>query len=288
MRLWHQHDLTSFTGHPKIGYTVFELEKFGERELHSLNYPDLIVTCSEWGRNLRLSQGIDAKTVPLGYDETIFKPCDFEQRDNTVFANFGKWEIRKGHDVLIRAFNAAFDPKDEVTLIMMPTNGFIGSERSRVWEKMYLGSKMGDRIQIVPRVANHSEVYNIMSQVDCGVFPARAEGWNLEALEMLGCGKHLIISNCTGHTEFVNDKNSRLIDMPEEFESAYDGIFFDGSSSWRKFTNDSFDSLVSELRDFHKKRFDKSANHAGVEDASQFTWSKSTEKLSNVLKEFVC
>jgi hypothetical protein len=35
-----------------------------------------------------------------------------------VFLNVGKWEYRKGHDVLLEAFNKAFEPTDNVRLVM--------------------------------------------------------------------------------------------------------------------------------------------------------------------------
>ena len=86
---------------------------------------------------------------------------------------------------------------------------------------------MHSRIRILPRLNTHEDVAVIMSQADVGVFPSRAEGWNLEALEMLSMGKHLIITDYSAHTEFCNKDNSRLIQI-DEMEDAHDGIWFHG------------------------------------------------------------
>ena len=54
-----------------------------------------------------------------------------------------------------------------------------------------------------------------MAKTDCGVFPARAEGWNLELLEMMSCNKPVIATNYSAHTEFCDDKNCMLIDIED-------------------------------------------------------------------------
>ena len=279
LRLWHPNDMAGFTGEPKIGFTVFELEDLSDIEVHNLSYPDKVLVPTQWAADVCDRQGIKASVVPLGYDPSIFLPSPPEPGTHTIFGNFGKWEIRKGHDVLIKAFNAAFEKDDEVTLVMMPTNHFLNKDQIRAWERMYKESKLGDRVQIIPRVNTHLDVFNIMKQVDCAVFPARAEGWNMEALEMMGCGKEVIITNCTGHTGFINE-SCRLVQMKDEFETAYDGVFFGGFSKWRKFTQDSFDQLVEHMRNVHRGRSDLKLNQAAIDRASKFTWELSTNVLA--------
>ena len=283
LKLWHPNDLGGFTGSPKIAYTVFELEDLNATEIHNMKFADKLLVPSKWGQEVCRNHGIEAHVVPEGYDHETFVPTEFPQQEHTVFANFGKWEIRKGHDVLIKAFNAAFTEKDEVTLVMMPSNPFLKPEQASAWERMYLGSRLGSKIQIIPRQANHSDVLNIMRQVDCGVFPARAEGWNLEPLELLGCGKHLIITNCTGQSEYLTENNSMLINMEDKFESAYDGVFFNGFGRWRKFGQDAFDQLVEKMRAFHKNRPNILQNTAGILESRQFSWENSVAKLSQEL-----
>jgi glycosyltransferase involved in cell wall biosynthesis len=284
LRLWHPNDMAAFTGEPKIAFTVFELEDLSDIEAHNLLYPDKVVVPTQWAADVCAKSGIKASVVPLGYDPNIFQPVAPTESSHTIFGNFGKWEIRKGHDVLIKAFNAAFEKDDEVTLVMMPTNRFLSPEQTRAWQRMYLESKLGDKVQIVPRVNTHQDVYNIMKQVDCAVFPARAEGWNMEALEMMACGKEVIITNCTGHTGFVNE-SCRLIDMKDEFDIAYDGVFFGGFSKWRKFTQDSFDQLVEHMRNVHRLRSDLLLNKAAVDQASKFSWELSTNVLAKEIEK---
>ena len=94
----------------------------------------------------------------------------------------------------------------------MCDNPFIG-EGNQNWQNLYKNSKLGSKIRMIPRQKTHQDVMSIMRQADCGVFPSRAEGWNLELLEMMALGKDVIATNYSAHTEFCNENNCRLIEI---------------------------------------------------------------------------
>lgn len=286
LKIWHQHDLNAFFGKGiRIGMPIFELEEFNAREVHSLSNPDLIFVCSHWAKdvveNQVHSQKNNVSVVPLGVDTDLFTPCDLPSIDKTIFGNFGKWETRKGHDVLVNIFNKAFEKDDDVLLVMMPHNFFLTAEETKSWVEKYKNSKLGNKIIFVDRQKNQKMVYNIMSQIHCGIFPARAEGWNLEALELLACGRHLIISNATAHTEFCNSTNSLLVDMNSGYESAKDIKFFDGSFQWRKIGNNEIDQFVEHMRSIHRLRKEGSLqlNTEGINTGRKFTWKNTAQTL---------
>jgi glycosyltransferase involved in cell wall biosynthesis len=293
LKIWHQHDLHTFTGKGKlIGFPIFELEEFTDIQKHSCKYPDAMIACSEWGRDVLVNNGIPqdrVSVVPLGYDESLFKPSPMPSNEQTVFGNFGKFEVRKGHDVLVKAFNKAFEVDDNVKLVMMPSNCFLSQNETRDWVNLYLGSKLASKIQLIDRLETQEMAYNVMRGVHCGVFPARAEGWNLEALELLACGRHLIITNCTGHTEFCNKENSRLIQMDSGIETAFDGKFFDGSGSWRAIGDNEIDQMVEHMRDIHKLNQEGSLqlNSIGVESVQRFSWPNATATLDEKLRTII-
>lgn len=291
LRIWHQHDLNPFYGRGlRIGMPIFELEKFRDVELHSLNNPDYLFVSSEWAKGVIESNIPDkigrTHVVPLGYDPEIFKPCPLPQGGTTVFGNFGKFEVRKGHDILPAIFNKAFEKTDDVALIMMPHNFFLNQDETDAWIHRFKGTKLGDKIVFVGRQKTQNMVYNIMSQIHCGIFPSRAEGWNLEALELLGCGRHLIITNATAHTEFCDSENSMLVEMNSGYEPANDGKWFHGQFDWRKIGSDEVDQMVEYMRAVHKQRKEGQLqiNSSGVESAGKFTWENSTLTLHDKIQ----
>ena len=286
LRIWHQHDMSMFVGNgEKIGFPIFELEHFDDLEKYHLSHLDAIFVCSNWAKQVIL-KNIDISddkviVVPLGVDRSVFKTCETNKENGpTVFFNCGKWEIRKGHDVLCDIFDEAFSQDDNVELWLMCHNPFLSQEQDQEWKDLYV-SRLGNKVRFINRVASQSEVYNIMCQVDCGIFPARTEGWNLEALELMSCGKHIIISNNTGHTEFCNNENSMLVDLDTE-EVAYDGKWFHGNKgNWPAISEENKNQFVKHMKSVHELKQSQSLNinSAGVETAKTFSWENSASKI---------
>jgi glycosyltransferase involved in cell wall biosynthesis len=200
------------------------------------------------------------------------------------FLNCGKWETRKGHDILLRAFTAAFPTEQDVALSMLPTNPFLNSKEKSEWEVYY---RSDPRVKIIDRVGSQLEVANIMMQSTCGVFPSRAEGWNLELLEMMSCGKPVIATNYSAHTEFCNEKNALLIEI-DSMETASDGKWFDGHvGEWASLEGNAFDALVSHMRDVYVKWQSASplVNEEGIRTAVDFSWKRTAENIKKAIYE---
>jgi glycosyltransferase involved in cell wall biosynthesis len=205
-----------------------------------------------------------------------------------VFMNCGKWEKRKGHDLLVTAFNNAFTRDDNVKLMMHCWSQFLsppmnkGKDGNKDWQLLYEKSKLGKegKIVLTPRVGSQHELARLMMQADCGVFPSRAEGWNLELLEFMSLGKHVIATNYSAHTEYLNVANSYMINM-DEVEPADDGIWFHKEGCWGKFGKWQMEQLVNHLRSIHKQKQagDLLVNGQGIITAEAFTWKNTARRV---------
>jgi glycosyltransferase involved in cell wall biosynthesis len=279
LRIWHQHDMAQFVGKGKhIGFPIFELDTFNDLELHHLRSVDELFVCSEWAKDVIQSNKIDVpvQVVPLGVDTSIFKPVESTQQEKTIFFNCGKWEVRKGHDILHKAFKKVVESHENVELWMMCENPFNSPQEEHQWKSLYDHPK----IRIIPRVKTQEEVYNIMRKVDCGVFPSRGEGWNLEALELMACGKHVIVTDYSAHTEFCTKDNADLVTI-NETELAYDGKWFHGHGSWAKIGDQQIDQVAQYMSDFHVTNINNHgySNKAGIKTALEFSWDNSARKI---------
>ncbi len=297
IRIWHQFNMSQFVGHAQhIGFPIFELDTFTEQEKkHLFAGTSQLFTCSKWGQDVLIdnhdkwpdgnwiARG-DIDIIPLGVDTEIFTPQK-SFRKSTIFANFGKWETRKGHDILVRAFCEAFDDKDDVELWMMPHNPFLNEQETKRWVDLYKTCKLASKIKILPPVESHSQVADIMKQVDVGVFPCRAEGWNMEPLELMACGKRIIATNYSGQTEYLNEQNSTLIE-PDGMELAQDGKWFFGQGSWSRLDTIFINTLIERLRFEHsyKKEKGSTIDDRSVETARRFTWKNTAEKIMEAIK----
>ncbi len=287
VKIWHQNDIHHHVGKGlHVGFPIFELDMFSQQEKWSMSHNDRIFVCSHWAKSIVEDEiNIQTFVVPLGVDTQTFSPAPVSARPKTIFFNCGKWEVRKGHDILVDCFNAAFEHSDDVELWMMCENPFYSEQQQKEWINLYKQSKLGDKIRIIPRQKTHQDVYNIMKQTDCGVFPARAEGWNLELLEMMACGKQVIATNYSAHTEFCTEANSMLVEI-NSTELANDGVWFKGNGMWASLDSESVEQIVSHMRSVHKEKQQglQHQNIDGINTSREFSWENSAKKFLDALK----
>ncbi len=292
IRLWHQFELDLFVGKGRhIGWPIFELNRFNDRERLHLESVDILFVCSQWAKDVIEENGIQVPTfvVPLGVDLDVFNLNESEKnsrpsycKNSTIFINIGKWEKRKGHEELLLAFSEAFEEGDDVELWMINDNPFIKTGNNE-WRKKFASSKMGAHVKFFDRFDMHSHLRVLFNQADCGVFPSHAEGWNLEIPELFACGTHVIATNYSGHTEFVNEDNTFLIE-PNGMELAQDGLWFHGQGEWCSYP---VQSLIDRLKEVHelKQTGKLGINEAGLETARRFTWENTVSRLKLALQE---
>lgn len=298
LKIWHENQLAERVGFGKYyAWPFFEISKFDQRRISHMQSVDQIIVSSEWAKNIVEKNVTTAEplVVECGVDRTIFheevKPRDISPEfiiqeiskyTPYVFLNCGKWEVRKGHDVLYKAFKNAFaiEKYPDVELWMMSSNPFLTDSERRHWESLY---RSDPRIKILDRVDFQTELAAVMAGADCGVFPSRAEGWNLEVLEMMSMGKQVITTNYSAHTQFCNNMNSYLIDIEEE-EPVYDGKFFTGDNGlWASLKGNPFDQLVSHMR--HAYNTGRRRNNEGIETAKSLSWEKVSKKLIETMSQ---
>jgi len=284
LKIFHQHSLFERPGNGKLyGFPIFELDTFTDLELASLNQCDELIVCSHWAKEVikRYITGVKVSVIPLGVDRDIFKPQTNDNKTYTFF-NIGKLSKNKGHDILASAFNKAFDQKDNVQLKLLCNNPFLNPQEKTYWTELFTRSKLANKIHFVSNLSAHQEVADFINSCDCGVFPARAEGWNLGLLESMACGKPVITTNYSGHTEYCTNDNAYLIDIDSNnLELANDGKWFKGQGSWACIDDIEEESLISHLRYCYDNTLRE--NLHGVSTAEHFTWHEAGKKLGTVL-----
>jgi glycosyltransferase involved in cell wall biosynthesis len=105
--------------------------------------------------------------------------------------------------------------------------------------------------------------------MDCGIFPARAEGWNNEILEVMALNKPIITTNYSAHTEYCTKHNSFLIDV-DGLTNADDGKFFNNEGQWANLGKNQMDQTVEHLQKVYKDNI--KSNPSGLETIKKYTW----------------
>jgi len=291
LKIWHQWDMALNPGKGKhAGLTFFEIDPISKVDVHSLNSLDKIFVSSNWAKSICETSGVDSSKIyvmPLGIDKDLFQNCDIQKDGSTKIVNIGKWEVRKGHDLIIPILEQAFEINDNFELHMYSNNPFLTPEETSEWENYYKNSKFSQKIFIhKERFKTQTELYNEIKNYDIGIFPYRAEAWNMELMELLSIGKHCIATNYSAPTEFAKSMGCHLVDI-DGFERAYDGKWFLGNGRWAKL-GPSFIVKFSEiLRNLHKKKqsFELETNFIGQEFSKNFTWKHTCELMIKELKQ---
>jgi len=280
LKIWHQNDLSM---HPSVqnrcAFPIFELEPLTKQEVHHMNSMDKIFLATDWAVDIAIKSGVDKEKIyktPLGVDQKIFFAKQKQAKEKITFLNIGKWEIRKGHDILIKAFQKAFPSDDQVELIMHCENPFLTPQEKNNWESYYASDK---RVKISNRFETQEELSNLMSYADCGVFPARAEGWNMELAEMLSMGKFCIATNATAHKEFINKDICELVEVGQ-LVRAYDNKWFHGQGYWPNLDEKTINQIAQKMIVIKNKIVSgEKGNQKASEHMKNYTWEKTADLI---------
>jgi glycosyltransferase involved in cell wall biosynthesis len=288
LKIWHEFGMYERIGRGKFfGFPFFEITKFNEGRKTSLRYTDHTIVASRWAANVIADQvgNLPVSVVPLGVDRTVFNEIGNQEsvsQEKFTFFNCGKWELRKGHDILLKMFQAAFPFETDVGLSMMTHNPFLNEAETREWETYYSSDS---RVELIPRKGTVSEVAQEMKKAHCGIFPSRAEGWNLELLEMMSCGKPVIATNYSAHTEYCNPDNCMLIDI-NKLEPANDNKWFRGDvGDWASLEVDAFDQTVHYMRSIYRDWSEGKdiENVEAIKTAKALSWEAAAEKIKSII-----
>lgn len=281
LKIWHQHDMTIpdiLTG-SKYGMPIFELDTFTDHEKSELSKVQ-IINCTKWAEDICHKNCLmnTAGIVNLGYDPEIFYPKERPKNELFTVLNVGKWEIRKGHDIIPEIFSLAFSPEDPVSLVMCCSNPFYTEEETESWHRFYEKRLNGYNISFIGRVDTQEEIANLMRQADCGLFPARAEGWNLDLLEMLACNIPCVYSDYSGHIEFTTNGVSL-----NNKELAIDGKWFFGQGNWASISNENILRFAHQLKELYWLWLDN--KYDSGQYVSKFTWENSAKQLLGIIND---
>jgi glycosyltransferase involved in cell wall biosynthesis len=284
VRIWQQFELAQHVGkgcHAAVTY--FERDLLYPNEVHHLQCQDVVIASSPWMNEVLVENGIPAERIRLAYpgiDRRIFRPAPPSPPGPTRFLAVGKWEVRKGHDVLVQAFHRAFRDDDKVELVLLTANPFLTPEEDREWRELYTKSPLGHKVRILGRLLSQRDVALVMTDADCGVFLSRAEGWNLDLAEMLAMGRHCIATNFSAHAAFANEANCRLVEI-NSLEPAYDGRWFFGHGNWAELGERQILEAAEHMRSIHelKQAGRLGTNEAGVASLKELTWENFARQI---------
>ena len=169
------------------------------------------------------------------------------------------------------------NPKYQLTCLI--NNPFFKPEDYTQIINNTLYGKRWTNINFLPVLKTNSEVNELLNAIDIDLSGlSSAEGHNLPAFNATALGKWSIVSNCSAHKDWANEKNSILVE-PIGKESCYDGMFFQeglpfNQGNFYHISNESISEAMDKSLEYAKK-----PNLEGEKLRSKLSYSKTIDKI---------
>jgi tetratricopeptide (TPR) repeat protein/glycosyltransferase involved in cell wall biosynthesis len=290
--------LFEIKGKENFGYTVFENELNSNSVANSNKY-DKVITASTWDYNKLVAAGItNAGLLIQGIDPKMFYPDGTKRNDNLfVIFSGGKFEIRKGQDLVLKAISILQKKYPDIILINAWYNSWVDSlrlmryskyikyeEKGNTWDEfmnnIYCCNNIDPKkVFTLPLVPNR-DLRKVYMKSDIGLFPNRCEGGtNLVMMEYMACGKPVIASFNSGHKDVLNENNSLMLKQMKEFK-----LFDSNTKLIADWEEPDIDEIIEKVEfAYNNRNFLSNVGNAAAETMKNFTWSATALNLLKIV-----
>ena len=281
-KLWHLNQaLESFSKTNNL-LTFYELDQPTPSEINAAKNADKLFFTNKYTQNIFNQYGVESSLVPLAFDKYSFKTLNkkFFEDDRIVFNLCGKFEKRKHHEKIIKAWSKKFGNNKKYYLQCAVFNPFIDEKKNRDNFVRSVEGKNYSNIQFLGHVPNNGLYNDFLNSGNIIIGMSGAEGWGLPEFQSLAIGKHGVILNAHAYQEWANEKNSVLVE-PSGKTEAYDGIFFHPNQEWNQGNIFDFseDDFISACEKAIEKVEENKINEEGIKIQEDFSLDKTLDTL---------
>ena len=283
------------SGDYNAGYCFFEMDVLAEtiKNARSFNH----IFCGST-YNMKILEKCDIFHTSLliqGVDPEIFAPAPPRKPDGKfIIFSGGKFEFRKGQDLVLAAFKALMDKYPDMHLVTQWQNPWPESVMTMTHTKhIDFNTSGGDWKQTMASLCENNgippdrithcelckqdEASRILEDTDIGIFPNRCEGGtNLVLMEYMAKQRPVIAANNTGHMDVVNDENAILLhDHEVHHLKPYENLNL--TAHW---CEPSLDELISKIEWAYNNRDElEKYGAAAATSMREFTWERSADTV---------
>jgi glycosyltransferase involved in cell wall biosynthesis len=282
-----------------IGYCFFEdnIEVLAHARDAAKRW-DFMVAGSRWcEHNLRIGGFKAVGAILQGIDPRVFHPAPgLRPGDRFVVFSGGKFELRKGQDIVIAAMKVFMDRHDDVVLscawhnqwpFSLKTMELSSIIRYRHVEEdclTLLRRTLAEngidtrRVHLHP-LRENTKMREIYLASDIGLFPNRCEGGNnMVMCEYMACGRTVIASDMTGHADVITSDNALPLTryQPYLYEGYGRGIWFEPDLEE---VIESLETAYTLRHQLHRKGM------FAAEDMARLSWSHAAQQFHEVARQ---
>ena len=286
---------------PKAGRWVFmqpwEFGSLPRAWLPALRQVDEVWAYSRAVRDCYRDAGVPADRVhviPLGIDPTVFhpgvEPYALPPGPGLRFLFVGGTIWRKGFDLLLKAYGAAFTAADDVCLVVQDfgTDSFYRGQTAGSRIEAFRSQPKAPAILYLNRTLDWTELAGLYAACDCLVQPYRGEGFALPVVEAMACGRPVIVTGAGPALDYAGEGTAYLVaSRRSEFPECRVGDLETVGRPW--VWEPDHDSLVARLRQVATDRAGARAKGCAASAwiRNRFTWEHAADAVEARLQALV-
>jgi len=308
--IWHEWDhppkqfasVRQWMAEKYLALPTFELDRVRPEAVEALKKCHEVIVSSSWCQQVLALQGVEYNVSRIphhGVDEAVFQPGNIEAitKPHGPFRmfNMGKLELRKGHDLCLDLVAAMTKLGIDVQLWAMWDNPFMDVNSMRwllaKWAQRSARQfgvdyhELYSKVLIVSGRSEAEDVAKVINATVAGVYPFRAEGWNLPLLETMACARPVIATFATAPVDYLTETNSYRLEK-NTIVPADDGIWFGEGRQEGMWYEPNFEELLQaacKVQDLWSKG-KLEPNWEGRKTALTYTWKAAAQRLASWLQ----
>ena len=259
------------TSAPIYGWTMYESDMLPERWLHRMGNVDELWVPSTWLVDVFAeATGREVHVVPLGVNADDFPVRPRVRGDKLRILTFSTQasETRKGTDIAINAFAAAFHGRSDVELVIRST-----------WACETAFALDDPRVTLQQGPLETSELAEFYAGFDVLLYPSKSEGFGMIPLEFMCSGGPAIFADATGPHDYAEFG----LTVSSQKAPAMVGVGRGDASTtpYGSWYEPNFAELVDRLRDidgdYYTIQAMAVANAARI--GKQWSWERTTDRI---------
>lgn len=199
--------------------------------------------------------------IPNSIDTRVYndkqKPIKIEPKmKKFTLLTVLSWNWRKGWDLTLKSYLKAFSKQDDIQLLIVtPYQKDHLYRRKYIVDndlKQFIKEFGGENSPVIMRYGQDLtdlELARLYNSCDAFILMSRGEGFSLTPCEASLCGLPVISTNWSGHTMFLNNSNSTLVEIDKLEKSNKTGIhFWDGEEFPQLLSEKCIDDTIDAMR----------------------------------------
>lgn len=251
-------------GAPLVCHTVWEADRLQPHWPELLNRCTGVIVPTDWNAEVFRDSGVTVpiEVVPHAREQDGL-PADqrwlTDADDRFVVATIAEWEERKAPWRTVEAYAKAFQPDDDVLLVLKTGRrvqtsaprfrGPPGRDGQTSWALAMLLRELGRTppLLIVDRLVSDAEVRGLHERADCWLSLPHGEGWDLGVFDAAISGTPVITTGWGAPAEYLDADACHLVPGPL-VPARYDVTAPDHGMRW---CDPDLDEAVEALRWVH-------------------------------------